>query len=440
MSRRVRALIVLMPVVAVLSQTVVGMAAGAQTTGSQAPGYYPLPTTTTHPDDGLNSTRRKSTTTTTTSSAPAPAPAPTTGDPGAPTPAPTGQTPGLAPSGPAGAAPAPDSGPVTPPTAGAFLAPDGSVDPSAAVTGPSQLNPGTVQSILDNQARSGASNTRALLDALRPLETIGFTPQEAAMMGMGHFPVGGFTTFTDDWGDPRGGGTRTHKGNDLFAAFDTPVRAPVDGVLRYSQEGLGGNAAYVTAPDGTYYYMAHLNSFAPDLTSGANVTQGQFIGLNGDSGNARGGSPHVHFEIHPGGGEAVNPKTILDGWIAEALAAAPQLVAANVQDLPQAGAVISTGLTRRFDDPSFFPQTAPMEAPMLWASSLNPAGSALGLAQATAARVTDSVDWDQRAASAQAQNAAWETAEDEARATLWRLAPPAINKILAGTVATSNGS
>jgi hypothetical protein len=272
-----------------------------------------------------------------------------------------------------------------------------------------------------------------VLDALRPLETIGFTPQEAAMMGMGHFPVGGFATFTNDWGDPRGGGTRTHKGNDVFAAFDTPVRAPVDGVVRYSQEGLGGNAAYVTAPDGTYYYLAHLNAFAPDLATGAPVSQGQFIGLVGDSGNAKGGSPHVHFEIHPNGGDAINPNSTLIGWIDEALAAAPQLVAANVQDLPQAGAVISTGLTRRFDDPSFFPQTAPMAAPMLWASSLNPAGSALGLAQESAARAADSVDWDGRAAAAEAQSAAWEAAEEEARATLWRLSPPVINQILAGS-------
>lgn len=253
------------------------------------------------------------------------------------------------------------------------------------------------------------------------------------MMGMGQFPVGGFATFTSDWGDPRGGGTRPHKGNDVFAAFDTPVRAPVDGVLRYQQENLGGNAAYVTAADGTYYYMAHMNGFAPDLVSGTQVVQGQFIGLVGDSGNAKGGSPHVHFEVHPGGGEAVDPNAMLNRWIDEALAAAPQLVAAKIVDLPQPGAVISTGLTRRFDDPTFFPQTAPMAAPMLWASSLNPAGSALGLAQKSAARAVDSVDWDRRAAAAQAQSSAWQAADEEARATLWRLSPPAINQLLAGT-------
>ncbi|MDQ6910430.1 MAG: M23 family metallopeptidase [Actinomycetota bacterium] len=433
MSRRARALIVVVPVLAAVSQLGVVRLASAQT----APGANPLPTTTTI--DGLNSTSRNSTTTTTTTTTTTPPPntAPPTGPPASAPPQPATAP---APSEPPRPAPAPDSGPVSLPPVGSPPAVVGSAPagPNAPGSTPASLDPSTVQSLLDNQARGGASNTRALLDALRPLETIGFTPQEAAMMGMGRFPIGGYATFTDDWGAPRGGGTRTHKGNDIFAAFDTPVRAPVDGVLRYSEEGLGGNAAYVTAPDGTYYYMAHLNGFAPNLTSGAVVTQGQFIGLNGDSGNARGGSPHVHFEIHPGGGEAVNPNSTLNGWIDEALAAAPQLVAANIKDLPQAGAVISTGMTRRFDDPTFFPQTAPMAAPMLWASSLNPAGSALGLAQQSAARAVDSVDWHGRAPNAQTQSAAWQAADEEARATLWRLSPRAINQLLAGTRSDTN--
>jgi murein DD-endopeptidase MepM/ murein hydrolase activator NlpD len=421
-SRRARALIALLPVLAAASQLVVLTAASAQT----SPGASPLPTTSTTIDDGLNSTRRKSLSTSTTTTLPA-SPAPSAGPPVSASPQPASAP---VPGAPGNSAPAPDSGPVSLPPVGAPGAP---TDPNAPASAAASLDPGTVQSLLDNQARTGASNTRPVLDALRPLETIGFTPQEAAMMGMGHFPVGGFATFTNDWGDPRGGGTRPHKGNDVFAAFDTPVRAPVDGVVRYQQENLGGNAAYVTASDGTYYYMAHLNAFAPDLASGAQVTQGQFIGLVGDSGNAKGGSPHVHFEIHPGGGEAVNPNSTLIAWIDEALAAAPQLVAANVQDLPQPGAVISTGLTRRFDDPSFLPQSAPMAAPMLWASSLNPAGCALGMAQESAARAADSVDWDGRAAAARAQTQAWQAAEEEARATLWRLSPPVINQMLAGS-------
>jgi hypothetical protein len=171
--------------------------------------------------------------------------------------------------------------------------------------------------------------------------------------------------WTDDWLDDRAGPPpHFHQGNDLFAAFDVPVRAPADGIVRFEDGGLGGKGAFVTTPDGTYYYMAHLNAFAKDLPNGAAVTQGQIVGYNGDSGNAKGGAPHVHFEIHPRGGAAVDPKPILDAWVAEATAKVPELItsfqpkpengatadAAQAVDVPQI--LMSTGMTRRFSAPS----------------------------------------------------------------------------------------
>lgn len=168
-------------------------------------------------------------------------------------------------------------------------------------------------------------------------------------MGMGRFPVAGPSYFSDDFGDPRfTPEPHTHKGNDIFAAFDTPVRSPADGVLQYSVEPLaGGNAAYVTEPDGTYYYMAHLSGFVPGLSSGSTVRQGQVVGFNGDTGNAKGGAPHVHFEVHPGGGAAVNPKPILDQWLADALAAVPTLLAPYQQHGIRP--LVAVGLARHFD-------------------------------------------------------------------------------------------
>ena len=132
--------------------------------------------------------------------------------------------------------------------------------------------------------------------------------------------------------------------------------------MRFEDAGLGGKGIFVTAPDGTYYYMAHLNSFHADLRSGAAVKQGQVVGYNGDSGNARGGAPHVHFEVHPGGGAAVNPKPFLDGWLQEAMDQAPALIA-SFQPQPAVGTteeidggvpqiLMTTGLTRRFSAPS----------------------------------------------------------------------------------------
>ena len=237
-------------------------------------------------------------------------------------------------------------------------------DPAAATTTvpPPSLTAGQVDEVLRDQQRSGANSTRALVEALTPLLNLGMTMDEALTLGMGQFPLLGVANWTDDWLDPRTGPPpHQHQGNDLFAAFDIPVRAPVDGMVRFEDSGLGGKGAFVTAPDGTYYYMAHLNSFSRELVSGAAVKQGQVVGYNGDSGNAKGGAPHVHFEIHPRGGGAVNPKPILDAWVADALARVPDLIASFQPKVVEAGTessggvpqiLVTTGMTRRFSAPS----------------------------------------------------------------------------------------
>ncbi|MDX1467817.1 MAG: peptidoglycan DD-metalloendopeptidase family protein [Acidimicrobiia bacterium] len=122
----------------------------------------------------------------------------------------------------------------------------------------------------------------------------------------------GRTSFRDTWGAPRSGG-RTHKGTDLFAAWNEPMYAVANGRVFTRNYGLGGLAIWLTADNGVAYYYAHLNSFT--VSNGQRVTQGQTIGLNGDSGNAKGGAPHLHFEIHPGGrgSAAVNPYPTLVG-------------------------------------------------------------------------------------------------------------------------------
>jgi hypothetical protein len=205
-----------------------------------------------------------------------------------------------------------------------------------------------VLSYLNTLERSSSSSTSALLDALRPLQDYGFSADEAMMLGMGRFPVGGQAYFSDDFHDPRLTPTpHLHQGNDIFAAFGTPVRSPANGVLQYAVEPVGGSSAYVTEPDGTYYYMAHLQGFTPGLASGTSVTVGQVVGFNGDTGNAKGGAPHVHFEIHPGGAGAVNPKPILDRWLADALAAVPALMAPYQQDGSRP--LTALGLARHLD-------------------------------------------------------------------------------------------
>lgn len=112
--------------------------------------------------------------------------------------------------------------------------------------------------------------------------------------------------FRDTWGAPRSGG-RTHKGTDVFAPMGQPMYAVADGRVRVYDNHLGGHSIFLTATYGTGYYYAHLSRWAAGLKTGDHVTKGQVIGYNGNSGNADGGAPHLHFQIHPNMGSPVNP-------------------------------------------------------------------------------------------------------------------------------------
>ncbi len=312
--------------------------------------------------------------------------------------------------------------PPAPPAEGAPATPGSTPGP--------QLGSAEVDAILRSMVRTGASSTSALLDSLRTLESLGFDPAEAAKVGFGQLPVAGFANWRDDFYDPRAGPPpHLHQGNDIFAAFDTPARAPVDGVVSFSDGGLGGKGINLTGVDGNLYYFAHMNSFAA-IPSGSAVKQGDVIGFVGDSGNASGGAPHIHFEIRPGGGAAVNPKPILDKWLTDAQARVNELIATFQAENPRV--LIATGQTRRFDleEPDLAPQQS--EAPVLWASSVSPVGSALRLAEIETARLAPTIDWDKVAAEAQQDAVAQHEAADTAHSVLAPLTPPLLNRLLGG--------
>jgi murein DD-endopeptidase MepM/ murein hydrolase activator NlpD len=118
-------------------------------------------------------------------------------------------------------------------------------------------------------------------------------------------PVQGPRAFSNDYGQPRSGGRR-HEGNDILSPRGTPVVASVSGVSRPHNSGLGGLSYYLAGDDGNTYFGTHLSA----IGASGRVEAGTVIGYVGDTGNAR-GTPHLHFEIHPGGGGPVNPYATL---------------------------------------------------------------------------------------------------------------------------------
>lgn len=124
-------------------------------------------------------------------------------------------------------------------------------------------------------------------------------------------PVAGPVEFTNDWGNPRSGG-RTHKGTDMFARHGTPLVAVENGVisgLTNTDTGLGGITVWLRGDSGTEYYYAHNSLNA--VFNGERVAGGQVVAYLGATGNAAGGSPHLHFQLHPGGGDPTNPYPVM---------------------------------------------------------------------------------------------------------------------------------
>src|SRR3954466_1156707 len=147
-------------------------------------------------------------------------------------------------------------------------------------------------------------------------------PKKAPAVPTLVFPVAGPTTYIDDFGQPRAGGT--HQGNDLLATKKTPVVAVESGKIKFwTTSASAGCMLYLYGASGTMYEYIHLNndltkgndnkgkcvggvSYAPGLVDGQHVAAGQLVGYLGDSGDANGIHPHLHFEVHPKGAKAVS--------------------------------------------------------------------------------------------------------------------------------------
>jgi murein DD-endopeptidase MepM/ murein hydrolase activator NlpD len=141
---------------------------------------------------------------------------------------------------------------------------------------------------------------------LRTAIALGITKGPSVVLDV--FPVQGRCSFSNTWQAPRSNG-RVHEGVDIIAPLNNLVYAVKDGTITrlYSEatDRLAGNGVRLTTADGTYFFYAHFSRIATGIRVGTKVKAGQIIGYIGSTGASSG--PHLHFEIHPLGGAAVDP-------------------------------------------------------------------------------------------------------------------------------------
>ena len=147
-----------------------------------------------------------------------------------------------------------------------------------------------------------------------------------------------------DFGDPRGGGTREHEGQDILAPRGAYIVSPTEAVvLRTGNGDSSGKYVYTANPgDETFVYM-HLDDVADGIKAGTVLKKGDLIGYVGDTGNAKGGVTHLHFEIREGR-EATDPFPRLEGefTLKERMAALTEILKDSDDEEDEAEALLQT--------------------------------------------------------------------------------------------------
>ena len=248
-------------------------------------------------------------------------------------------------------------------------------------------------SLWRERERSPARTTTKLLDLIQLAhEGNGAPAFEEMSAAFGRFPIVGYVWYQDDYGAPRFKPYYSaHEGNDLFAERGTPVIAVVDGYIwRMGSFSRGGNAVWLMGDDGVRYYYGHLHSLSRGLKTGARVRLGDLLGTVGNTGNAVGTYPHVHFEINPGGLGTVNPKPILDRWLTDAETAMVTTIRAarTHTQLNSFGAARWSLLVDLFSEPVGAP-------PAFWAAGLGGSGGIIAYADVALSELLAMRPWDE---------------------------------------------
>ncbi len=126
------------------------------------------------------------------------------------------------------------------------------------------------------------------------------------------FPVQGVCSYENTWHAPRGT-NRIHLGVDIIAKEGNLLYAVADGTITkmYSTatDKLAGNGVRLTRADGTYFFYGHMQRVADGIGIGVKVKAGQVLGYLGKTGGTT--TPHLHLEVHPFGGEAIDPTPVV---------------------------------------------------------------------------------------------------------------------------------
>jgi murein DD-endopeptidase MepM/ murein hydrolase activator NlpD len=117
-------------------------------------------------------------------------------------------------------------------------------------------------------------------------------------------------SLSNTWGAARSGGRR-HEGIDIFGPRGGAVYSVTRGIVDdVGTNRLGGKVVWVLGPGGHWHYYAHLDNYGA-ITRGDVIAAGTIVGYVGDSGNAKGTPPHLHYGIYTFTGEAMNPFPLL---------------------------------------------------------------------------------------------------------------------------------
>jgi len=120
-------------------------------------------------------------------------------------------------------------------------------------------------------------------------------------------PVAGYH-LTARFGQRSGLWASVHTGLDFAGPSGTTIVSVAAGTVKsVGYEGAYGNRTIITLNDGTDIWYCHQSRFA--VSAGQKVAPGEVIGYTGSTGNVTG--PHLHLEVHPGGGSPVNPEPVL---------------------------------------------------------------------------------------------------------------------------------